>query len=63
MGDAHKTNNCIGQCLLAKKMGKTRIIAETGAGQHGVGTAMAASLLRIRVRNLYGISRYRKTEG
>ncbi len=44
-GGAHKTNNCIGQCLLAKKMGKTRIIAETGAGQHGVGTAMAASLL------------------
>lgn len=44
-GGAHKTNNCIGQCLLAKKMGKTRIIAETGAGQHGVGTAMAASVL------------------
>ena len=44
-GGAHKTNNCIGQSLLAKKMGKTRIIAETGAGQHGVGTAMAASLL------------------
>ncbi|MDP9197095.1 MAG: tryptophan synthase subunit beta [Thermoproteota archaeon] len=44
-GGAHKTNNCIGQCLLAKRMGKTRIIAETGAGQHGVGTAMAASLL------------------
>jgi len=44
-GGAHKTNNCIGQCLLAKKMGKTRIIAETGAGQHGVGTAMAASLM------------------
>jgi tryptophan synthase beta chain len=43
-GGAHKTNNCIGQCLLAKKMGKTRVIAETGAGQHGVGTAMAASL-------------------
>ncbi|HEX9318605.1 MAG TPA: tryptophan synthase subunit beta [Nitrososphaeraceae archaeon] len=44
-GGAHKINNCIGQCLLAKMMGKTRIIAETGAGQHGVGTAMAASLL------------------
>src|ERR1044071_1728578 len=41
-GGAHKTNNCLGQCLLAKKMGKTRIIAETGAGQHGVGTAIAA---------------------
>ena len=40
-GGAHKTNNTIGQCLLAKKMGKKRIIAETGAGQHGVGTALA----------------------
>ncbi|MEM9706926.1 MAG: pyridoxal-phosphate dependent enzyme, partial [Pseudomonadota bacterium] len=36
---AHKINNCIGQVLLAKRMGKTRIIAETGAGQHGVATA------------------------
>ena len=36
-GGAHKTNNTIGQCLLAKRMGKKRIIAETGAGQHGVG--------------------------
>ncbi|VAW05795.1 Tryptophan synthase beta chain, partial [hydrothermal vent metagenome] len=36
---AHKINNCIGQILLAKRMGKTRIIAETGAGQHGVATA------------------------
>ena len=44
-GGAHKINNCIGQCLLAKMMGKSRIIAETGAGQHGVGTAMAAALL------------------
>lgn len=44
-GGAHKTNNCLGQCLLAKKMGKKRIIAETGAGQHGVGTAMAAAVL------------------
>jgi tryptophan synthase beta chain len=47
-GGAHKTNNCIGQCLLAKKMGKSRIIAETGAGQHGVGTAMAASVLGLK---------------
>jgi len=47
-GGAHKTNNCIGQCLLAKKMGKTRIIAETGAGQHGVGTAMAASVFGLK---------------
>ncbi|HSX11394.1 MAG TPA: tryptophan synthase subunit beta [Chlamydiales bacterium] len=42
---AHKINNAIGQCLLAKKMGKTRIIAETGAGQHGVATATASALL------------------
>lgn len=41
---AHKINNTIGQILLAKKMGKTRIIAETGAGQHGVATATAAAL-------------------
>jgi len=40
---AHKINNCIGQILLAKKMGKTRIIAETGAGQHGVATATVAA--------------------
>ena len=42
---AHKINNAIGQCLLAKKMGKTRIIAETGAGQHGVATATACAML------------------
>ena len=42
---AHKINNCIGQVLLAKKMGKTRVIAETGAGQHGVATATVAALL------------------
>jgi tryptophan synthase beta chain len=41
---AHKINNCLGQILLAKRMGKTRIIAETGAGQHGVATATAAAL-------------------
>ncbi|CAM3015452.1 MULTISPECIES: tryptophan synthase subunit beta [Sphingomonas] len=40
---AHKINNCIGQILLAKRMGKTRIIAETGAGQHGVATATVAA--------------------
>ncbi|HEX2558244.1 MAG TPA: tryptophan synthase subunit beta [Nitrososphaera sp.] len=44
-GGAHKTNNTLGQALLAKKMGKKRIIAETGAGQHGVGTALACSVL------------------
>ena len=42
---AHKINNVLGQALLAKKMGKTRLIAETGAGQHGVATATAAALL------------------
>jgi len=42
---AHKINNALGQVLLAKEMGKTRIIAETGAGQHGVATATAAALL------------------
>ena len=42
---AHKINNCLGQVLLAKKMGKTRVIAETGAGQHGVATATVAALL------------------
>ena len=42
---AHKINNAIGQCLLAKRMGKTRIIAETGAGQHGVASATACALL------------------
>ena len=42
---AHKINNVLGQALLAKKMGKTRLIAETGAGQHGVATATAAALM------------------
>ena len=42
---SHKINNALGQTLLAKKMGKTRVIAETGAGQHGVATATAAALL------------------
>ena len=44
---AHKINNAIGQCLLARRMGKTRIIAETGAGQHGVATATACALLGV----------------
>ena len=42
---SHKINNVLGQCLMAKKMGKTRVIAETGAGQHGVATATAAALM------------------
>src|SRR5207248_1030151 len=41
---AHKINNCLGQALLARRMGKLRIIAETGAGQHGVATATACAL-------------------
>lgn len=44
---AHKVNNVLGQALLAKKMGKTRLIAETGAGQHGVATATAAALMNM----------------
>lgn len=47
-GGAHKLNNTLGQCLLAKHMGKRRIIAETGAGQHGVATAMAAAVLGLK---------------
>lgn len=48
-GGAHKTNNCIGQMLLAKYMGKQRIIAETGAGQHGTATAMVGAMLGLPV--------------
>jgi tryptophan synthase beta chain len=48
-GGAHKTNNTIGQALLARTMGKRRLIAETGAGQHGVATAMAGALLGLEV--------------
>jgi tryptophan synthase beta subunit len=40
---AHKVNNCIGQAMLARRMGKPRVIAETGAGQHGVATATVAA--------------------
>jgi len=47
-GGAHKINNTLGQALLAKKMGKKRIIAETGAGQHGVATAMACAALGLK---------------
>lgn len=45
---AHKINNCLGQGLLAQRMGKTRVIAETGAGQHGVATATVAALLGLK---------------
>jgi tryptophan synthase beta chain len=51
---AHKINNVLGQCLLAKKMGKTRVIAETGAGQHGVATATAAALMGLECEIFMG---------
>jgi tryptophan synthase beta chain len=51
---AHKINNCIGQALLAKRMGKPRVIAETGAGQHGVATATAAALFGLECRIYMG---------
>lgn len=53
-GGAHKTNSTIGQLLLAKHMGKTRIIAETGAGQHGVATAMTGAKLGLPVEVYMG---------
>ena len=52
---AHKINNVLGQMLLAKKMGKTRVIAETGAGQHGVATATAAALFGMECEIYMGI--------
>jgi tryptophan synthase beta chain len=51
---SHKINNVLGQVLLAKKMGKTRVIAETGAGQHGVATATAAALLGLECEIFMG---------
>lgn len=53
-GGAHKTNQVLGQALLAKRMGKTRIIAETGAGQHGVATALICALLGFKCRIYMG---------
>jgi tryptophan synthase beta chain len=53
-GGAHKTNNAIGQALMAKAMGKTRLIAETGAGQHGVATAMVGALLALQTEIYMG---------
>ena len=52
---SHKINNVLGQCLLAKKMGKTRVIAETGAGQHGVATATVAALMGLECEVYMGI--------
>ena len=59
---SHKINNCLGQILLAKRMGKTRIIAETGAGQHGVASATVARPLRPALRGLHGRDRRRAAE-
>jgi tryptophan synthase beta chain len=53
-GGAHKTNQVLGQALLARKMGKSRIIAETGAGQHGVATALAGALFGLETRIYMG---------
>jgi tryptophan synthase beta chain len=53
-GGAHKINNTLGQALLAKRMGKKRIIAETGAGQHGVATAMACATLGLKAEIYMG---------
>ncbi len=52
---SHKINNVLGQALLAKKMGKTRLIAETGAGQHGVATATAAALFGMECKIFMGV--------
>ena len=51
---AHKINNCLGQVLLARRMGKQRIIAETGAGQHGVATATVCALFGLECVGLHG---------
>ena len=53
-GGAHKTNQVLGQALLTKRMGKTRVIAETGAGQHGVATALASALFGFKCRIYMG---------
>ena len=57
---AHKINNCLGQALLAKRMGKKRLIAETGAGQHGVATATVAALLKMPCRIYMGAEDVRR---
>ncbi|MEM2865382.1 MAG: tryptophan synthase subunit beta [Candidatus Bathyarchaeia archaeon] len=59
-GGAHKINNTLGQGLLAKRMGKTRVIAETGAGQHGVATAMACAALGLRAEIYMGVEDMRR---
>jgi tryptophan synthase beta chain len=59
---AHKINNCLGQALLAKRMGKKRIIAETGAGQHGVATATVCALLNLDCEVYMGEEDMRRQE-
>lgn len=59
-GGAHKINNTLGQALLAKKMGKRRVIAETGAGQHGVATAIACAVLGLKVEIYMGAEDMRR---
>ncbi len=59
---AHKINNCLGQALLARRMGKTRLIAETGAGQHGVATATAAALFGLPCQVYMGEEDVRRQE-
>jgi tryptophan synthase beta chain len=59
---AHKLNNALGQCVLAKRMGKRRIIAETGAGQHGVGTATACALLGLECVVYMGVEDMRRQQ-
>ncbi|MFZ2858666.1 pyridoxal-phosphate dependent enzyme, partial [Acidovorax sp.] len=57
---AHKINNVIGQAMLAKRMGKPRVIAETGAGQHGVATATAAALFGLKCQVYMGAEDVRR---
>jgi len=57
---AHKINNTLGQCLLARRMGKKRVIAETGAGQHGVATATACALLGLECAVFMGVEDIRR---
>lgn len=61
-GGAHKTNQVLGQALLAKRMGKTRLIAETGAGQHGVATALAGALFKMKTRIYMGAKDMKRQE-
>src|SRR5437763_4185886 len=59
---AHKINNCLGQILLARRMGKTRIIAETGAGQHGVATATVSAMFGLKCVVYMGTEDMRRQE-